>query len=494
MKALSSSNLLGLFPFFRLAIFSIGFVLSFQNASLRAFTELEKKSAESNNRRDIRIAYDAAKVYRIDYQVEHSGNVIVEYVGKDDETQTLPIEVKSRISFHERFLGTPLKPQAIRYYDLAQANIMLNQKDLSSQLDPENRLIVSRIKTDEGNKYQIASARGMLMQKELELIKNAADPLSYAELFTKSEVALDESWEPSRDSLARFLMVDYVSKSDVQLHLKEVRDGVAKIHIVGRVRAAVDDALTEIALAGIAQIDLNESRVISLRVNLDENRRAAQIAPGYQGRSKIDVQIKYADPIPQLDVDSLKELTKARAIRNLLKWRADNRQFELHYDPAWKLISAEVDAAIFRFVDNGDLLTQCNIVRLASRPADKPLSLKEFEAEVTKVIAKDPNSKVVESKQGLNAHGHQVLRILVSGIEEEVPVNWIYHNVSNQDGRQVTLVFTAEEQVLNRIALPTQQLVDGFRFLSTDEKLKLDQVAIPESRDAKAIEGNDNVR
>ena len=37
--------------------------------------------------------------------------------------------------------------------------------------------------------------------------------------------------------------------------------------------------------------------------------------------------------------------------------------------------ASEEDAAILRYLENGDLLAQCNIVSLASRPADKPLLL-----------------------------------------------------------------------------------------------------------------------
>jgi len=413
---------------------------------------------------DIKIAYDKTKVYRVEYLIEHSGEVVVEYVKEEDKNQTLPIDVKTRLEYHERFLGTALQPQAVRLYDRAKADIKLNQKDLSNELEKENRLIVTRIKTDDGNKYQIASAEGVLSQKELELLKNPADPLSYSGLFSKTKVKPGDSWEAERDSLARLLFVDYVTHTDVKIELKEVKDRHAKLHIIGRVRAAVDDTMTEIALAGIAQVDLQEGMVTGLRMNLDENRQSAQIAPGYSGRSKIDVRISYAEPLPQLAPESLRQLAQSRAIRNQLRWLADNKAFELRYDPAWKLISADTDAAIFRFVENGDLLTQCNVVRLASRPADNPLALSDFRNEVAKAIAKDPNSKIVNADQGKNAHGHQVLRVLVSGIEEDVLVNWIYYNVASADGRQVTFIFTAEEQVLNRVMLPAQQLVDGFLF------------------------------
>ena len=429
---------------------------------------------------DIEIVYDKARIIQNEFRIEYSGEVIVEHYDDSSEeekqekeprneipqpkAQSFPIEVKTRLDFSERLIGSPEKPQAVRHYGFSQAKILLNEKEMISELSEQNDLIVTRIKSDEGNRYQIASVADILQQKEYDLLRNPADSLSFINLFTKAGVRVGDRWAPHKDDLARFLSVDYVIDSNVEIELKEVSTKNAILHFKGQLRAEVDDTSTEIAMAGVAHYDREESMIRGLRVNLQENRRAAQIAPGFNGRTKIDCRRSITETIPQLTNESLQAMSRSRSIRSLLKWRAESGQFEVTFEPSWRLISAVDDGAILRYVDNGDLLTQCNIVRLPSRPADKPLALADFEKEVAKVISKDPNSRVVSAQEGLTTAGVRAMRILVAGVEKELPVNWIYYNLSSPDGRQVTFVFTAEEQVLGRIATASQNLVNGFSF------------------------------
>jgi hypothetical protein len=280
--------------------------------------------------------------------------------------------------------------------------------------------------------------------------------------------------------------VDRVIYSDVQLELKEADEKSAKLHISGRLKAEVDDTLTEMAIAGVIQLDRELRMARSLRLTINENRRAAQIAPGFRGQTKIDLKLTPTADIPQLTIESLREIAQTKTIRNVLKWVADSGKFELTYDPSWKMISSDEEAAVLRYVDNGDLLTQCSIVRLPSRPMDKPLSLKDFQTEVAKIISKDPNSQIAHAEQGAGVNGTRFLKVLVRGIEEEVPMHWIYYNVSNADGHQVTFVFMLEETLLSRVINAAQKLVDGFAFLdanSTDKTAPTNP--IDSERDAK---------
>ena len=52
----------------------------------------------------------------------------------------------------------------------------------------------------------------------------------------------------------------------------------------------------------------------------------------------------------------------------------------------------------------------------------------------------------------------------VEGVEEGVPLNWIYYNVAHADGRQVTMVFTLEKEIVRRAAPAAEKLVNGFEF------------------------------
>lgn len=416
----------------------------------------------------VEAGYDKNQVYQVDLQFEHAGTVFIEYHDKDKEDQQFPLEVNARLKYHERFIGSTAKPQSVRSYDSASAAIQIDRTKLNTKLAQENQLIVSRIKTDAGNKFQFASVNGILQQKELELIKNPGDPLALPGILNHFQSAVGAQWEPGRDALARLLSVDRVIYSDVKIELKEADETLAKMHIVGKLKAEVDDTLTEMAIAGVIHLNREKRVVNSMRLTINENRRSAQIAPGFQGQTKIDLKIAPVEEVPQLSLESLREIAQTKTIRNVLKWVAESGKFQLTYDPNWKMITSDDEAAILRYVDNGDLLTQCSIVRLPSRPVDNPLSLKDFESEVAKIIAKEPSSQITRAEQEQGTDGIKILKVLVRGIEEEVPMNWLYYNIADPQGHQVTFVFMLEETLLSRVTQAAQKLVEGFAFLPPD--------------------------
>jgi hypothetical protein len=456
---------------------------------LIASTFVSANLAAQEKKFPLEVGYDKAQLYQTEIRIEHAGSVAVVSSDEDREVQEYPIDVQGHLKYHERFIGSPSKPQAIRLFKIARAKMKIDKANLNSELAASNRRIVSRIKTEDGNRFQFASVDSVLQQKELELIKNPCDPLSFAGVLNRPEVVVGSNWEPDRDDLARLLSVDRVIYSTVKFEVAQVKDDLAKIHIVGKLKAEVDDTLTDMAIAGVVQLDRQERFVRALRMTINENRRPGQIAPGFDGQTKIDLQTTKAEEVKELSFDELKEIARTKTIRNSLRWVADTGNFELTFDPAWKMISSEGEAAILRFVENGDLLTQCSIVRLPSRPADNPLTLNDFKAEVAKMIAKDANSRIEQVDEITNGHGLRTMKVLVSGEEQEIRMNWLYFNVSDVDGRQVTFVFMLEEQVFPRVASAAQRLIDGFAFHHNDPKQKLNSEK-PESRDAKAEVGS----
>ncbi len=154
----------------------------------------------------------------------------------------------------------------------------------------------------------------------------------------------------------------------------------------------------------------------------------------------------------------------SRKIRQYLRWEPEIGNFALDYDPSWKLIASEEDAAILRYLENGDLLAQCNIVSLTSRPADKPLLLEDFKGEVIKIIRPDPTARVVDASQQQTSKGLKAMQVTVSGEEKGIPLHWIYYNVASRDGRQVTFVFTLEKEIASRVMPAAQKMIDGFVF------------------------------
>ncbi len=419
--------------------------------------------------------------FHVKAQYQHRGVVVVDHAGQDSDPQRLPMQVDAKFDYHDRIAGKSTDIQSIRYYEQSKANIKIDNGEKVSQLEEQNRTIVVRLKPDSIPSLQLASVGDALQQSEFELLNNPADPLTYSALLSGAKTEIGSEWTPSKQGLAKFVSVDQILKTNVKLKLKTIENQAAKLYIVGSLKADVNDVSTEMQLSGTLVVDLKHHFVSMIRLNVKEEREAGQVAPGFEGSTKIDIQIARASQVSQLSNKVLAKNSKSRAIRNLLKWKSD--EFSLKYEPSWKLIAAETDAAILRYLDGGELLAQCNVVKLASRPASNPLMLEDFKQEVSKIVRQDKTARIIDAQQTQTSMGHKSLQVSVEGEEEGVPLNWVYYNVASNDGRQVTFVFTLEQDLSTRVMPAIAKIVNGFEFHNSPSAN-----GKPASRDAKVTD------
>jgi hypothetical protein len=430
-----------------------------------AVVAIASMSVEAQDKIDIDIHYEKGRQYRVLTQYQHDGQMAVDHAGQDSEVKNLTLDVDARIDFHERYVGTTTNVQAVRFYDRAQAEIKIDDGTKTSSLSDSNSMVVARLQSDPVQSHQMASLKDVLIQSELELITNPADPLTLAGLLNKEDVKIGQEWTPDRDDLAKFLNVDRIYQSDIKLKLRESDGKTAKIFMMGKLRADVDDVSTEMDVTSVMMVNLDSHFVSAVRLSVKEVREPGQVAPGFNGKTKVDLQISTGKQVSELTSASISKLTKSRKIQQLLQWSPKSKKFNLIYDPSWKLIASEGEAAILRYLDDGDLLAQCNIVELASRPASNPLTLEDFKKEVAKIVEIDPSARLVNASQSQTAAGLKALVVTVYGEEGGVPLHWVYYNVASPQGRQVTFVFTLEKEIVNRVLPATRNLVNGFTFL-----------------------------
>ena len=415
---------------------------------------------------DLEIKQNHGQQARYTCDFSHSGRVIIE--NRDQgKTTSLPLSVDAKISFFQRKTGDE---QTIRYFENANGKIKLDKGTTRPLLDESNRLIVARLMSNPGAQVELASLKGILEQPELELIQNAADPMTLPAVFNKTDVKEGDQWKPSLTALAKMLRVYEIEKSEVKLLLKKVDPDYARVYLMGSLSAIVDDVTTEMDLSGIAIINLKTNSLASFKLSIREDRIPGQIAPGFDGKTKVDIQVAN-ESTPLLSSAELAKVVKKGKVRQRVKWQSEVGKFTINYEPRWKMIAAEDAAAILRFIDRDELLTQCNIVQLPSRPADNPLSMESYKTEVAKIIEADKNAQLVDTTSQTTETGHKSLRVVVAGQEEGLPVNWFYYHLSSADGRQVTLVFTMAESVAKRVTPIANQLVTEFKFHPLPQKV-----------------------
>ena len=440
---------------FAVAVVLCGFILS-TTASAETF--------------DIKVATDRGIQQRVEARFEHEGAVVVDHGGQTELQKQLPMNTVASMTYYQRLTGSEKDPQAIRYFENSKGNFNIEKGKVNSSVSHGNRMVVARLKSVPGQRLQMASVMDTLSQSEFELIKNPADPLTYAKLLNQKNVKIGGKWKTDNDALADFLAVDRILFNETQLLLKKVVQNKARVYMLGKVDATIDDVGTALKISGIFDVDLVSKTVTDVRLNIDQTREAGQVAAGFRGKSKIDIRVVRDNSCVHLSNEKLKKYTKSRRIKQKLKWASDSGRFALEYDPRWRVIAAEQEAAVLRYVDDGDLMAQCDIVQLPSRPANEPLTLAAYKKEVEKIIRSDKTARISDSKEMTTSTGLKALKVTVKGIEKELPVQWIYYHVSSEDGRRLTFVFTLEQEIANVFQPSDHRMVNGLSFFVRSNK------------------------
>lgn len=410
---------------------------------------------------DLNVKFPKGQQTRITSNYEHSGKVLVLPNNvKDKEIRKIGLQVEAKLSYVQRSMS---KEQAVRYFENAKGKIKLADATTEPSLVNTNRLVIARLKKD-GVQVEMASVQDTLQQSELKLIQNPADPLTLPAILNKAKVKQGDSWEPDTEALANFLAVRTIKQSDIKLKVKKLDNKTARIFILGSAVAKVDDVTTELEVSGIANVDRASQTLQSFKLGIRETKRPGQIAPGFDGNTKVDLRFTQIRDIQPLSNESLAKHTKGGKIRQRLKWVSRLAGFEMLFEPRWRMITESEDAALLRFIDVNELLTQCNVVVLPKHPPGRPLGLAEYKKEISRIIDADKNAKLVSSDQRRTQNGNAVLNVVISGNEQGVPVRWFYYNLSSPDGRQVAFVFTLAASVSSRVTSIADQLVNEFEF------------------------------
>lgn len=416
------------------------------------------KSAAANmvNRDSLKLTSTEATTFLS--QVEYDGSIVLLPVD-DKPGEQLPLNVRGKFEYTQ-VLSKP--DQASRAYQVAEAEITINGNATRSELHADNHQLNARVRTGNYQRpIQYVSVGGLLKQTEQELLSIPADPLAFPLLLAEAPDLIGEKWVPNDLAVRAFLSVDQVVENQLQLMIKEQTSDTTKVYMVGDVKAEVDGAETQVHVVAIAVIDHQSQTLASLRVNLDEQRETSQISPGFVGKAKIDLRGKPLDTAAASKFRMASTTTNADSAAQLL-WNTDSA-FELVYDPRWKIILSDSEAVIMRYTDQGNLLAQCNVLQLPKRPADRPVSLDEFEKEIRKILV-ESDAQIIKKDMLQTKNGCSAIRIVVQGIQDEIPIVWIYYNVANPDGRRVAMIFTAEQSVLGIMASADQHLVNAVRF------------------------------
>ena len=379
---------------------------------------------------------------------------------------SVPFAVAARVAYGERMMEQASGAVVARHYANGVAKITVDKAKIDTQLRDQHRLLLISPETRGPDLY---SPVGPLTQDELDLLKLPFSSHAVELLLSESDVQLGGQWQPTAETMRQMLLLDSVAECSVNARLEDTKSTAARVRFSGKVRGTSDGSTTSIALNGVMHFDLHAKLVTWLQMKMAENRAAGHLTHGYQATSDFRMQITPAKHLPNLTPQRIALITKQTdPLAGLIALDFPNSGLALTPHQGWHLISDNAEGTILRLIDNGDLIAQANISRLADVQSGHRLSLAEFQNDIQRALAERFGQLELAQEQ-TDERGRHVAKVVVTGQVKDVPIKWIYHHVTDKQGRRVALLFTLETDLTERFADSDVGLTKSLRLLQRAE-------------------------
>ncbi len=119
------------------------------------------------------------------------------------------------------------------------------------------------------------------------------------------------------------------------------------------------------------------------------------------------------------------------------------------HDRRWHVLSIRPELIVMQFVEDGQLIAQCNLRSLPSRGSSEAVSLSQFQEEIRLALG-SAAQQIIDSNESLQPNGVRQLRVSVVGEVAKAPVHWIYYQLTDSSRQLLTCVFTMSGQNVER--------------------------------------------
>jgi hypothetical protein len=405
-------------------------------------------------------------VWRVDTRLNVRGELRTPEPG--GKLRPLPLKVDANLRFLERRLPSAGRDaqslRSMRHYEHAEADITVDGDRTASKLSEGQQVIVAHGRR-EG--LQFYSPDSHLTTAEIELLHTPGDGLAVLGLLPPRAVEVGDAWTPESWVLQMLTGTEALLKGDMTCRLESVADGRANVSFDGRTEGAVDGTTTKITLAGKYVFDLNQNYVRHVELTQTEERTVGPVSPGMQVTASVVVD---RSPSPYAD-----RLTDQQAASVPLEPTADMLKVSLRtagglkllHGRDWKVFHQAGRFAVLRWVEDGEMVAQCDVNVLDSTTPGTHITERQFEADVRKALG-EQLEKITSAAPLPTNLGRFVYRVEAVGKVKDLAMTWRYYLVANATGRQAALVFSFESELAERLGNADRELAESLEFTTAD--------------------------
>jgi hypothetical protein len=405
--------------------------------------------------------------------LELSGKVHVAEPGEQtsESKTTVEVKAKSTLDYLEKIAFAPMADSKVchpvaagrRYYQAEVENWIAGK---TSRRELRSECAETRLMPYQGL-WQQYSEKVPLDTREIQLLQSPFNS-AVAELLLPLEPAKPESTWTVRPEDAQLLFhLDAVHKSTLVAKISKVEKGVATVELQGTLQATANSVPTQLDIHGNFQAKLASrcAMVTWLGLVIQEKRQVSRAEPGFDITARIRVIREESEQRLEITDAALRELARGTDDgRWLIRLQSVAGHYSMLADRRWHIHRDSAEEAILRMVENNTIIAQCAVSRLSALEAGQQLTIEGLQADIRKSLG-NTFREFLESSEKLNANQLRMLRTVVAGEVDEVPIQWIYTHLSDDSGRRLALVYTMGGNVTDRFGAADEQMAISFEWL-----------------------------
>ncbi len=403
--------------------------------------------------------------------------------------KTIPLKLSSDADY--RFLERRLsgvgrdaeKLRSARLYRLANSDIEVVATDAPANATQPKR---SNIRLPETKYLIIAHGRregpflyspsAALTFDQLELIRAPGDSLALLGLLPPADVAVGDTWKPDSWAVQMLTGLEAMLKGELTCKLEETNARAARVSFNGNAEGATLGANASVEIAGEYLFDRQRQMIARAQLKQTEKRAVGAVSPGLEVTASVVVDRSLAEGTSE------SELLNDAAVKDIPLEPTTEMQFlrfeawgiRFYHDRGWHLFHQTMDDGVFRLMDQGSLIAQCNIRPVPAAAAGSHTSKDQFQADIRQTLGKKLKSITnAEQLQPLSRQDRRfLLRVTVDGEADATPMTWFYHLCASPVGQQIALVFAVETKNLEKFADRDLSIIRLLDFLPSRPAVK----------------------
>jgi hypothetical protein len=404
-------------------------------------------------------------VDKVEVTLEAVGDVTQFLKGKESDSNKMEIlagfRYEERTEKFDEALNSPL--QSVRHYNVAKARIQIGNQLNSPVLDTNKKIIICNIN---GGQSSLFATAGPLKDNQLLLIEDMpANTLLLDRLLPPKKVSVGETWKISDETLGPLLTLDAIDTQNVEASLAEVKNNIALVDVKGDIEGAYLGAASAMDVHIMYQFDMENRRIIWLGLVITESRSLGNIGPAVDLIAKLSLKVQPDIEPEQLMPDNKINVPEEPTKENLqlLYDSPDKGAWRFLHNRNWYIVYDEPGSTKLRLLQNGELLSQCDVAQMGKIDTASPSTLDSFRADLKTGLGNN-FGKVISEQEGKTKKDYSELRIVVSNNSESMPLVWIYYLLTKKDGKQAVIAFVVQSDKQETFGDTDREIVDSFEI------------------------------